>query len=361
MPGPQEPPGQLYNLAEDPDETNNLYAEHPEIVAELSAELERVIREGRSRPMPAIEGERASASHKAMVDASSLHGKVMCGYQGWFTCEGDGSGRGWTHWARNRRRPFGPGNVTVDLWPDMSEYEPEERFATGFRHADGRTAEVFSSYHPRTVLRHFEWMRDYGIDGAFLQRFATRLRSNDSRAHVDAILANVRRAASATGRVYCVMYDLSGLHEGEVAMVAEDWRRLHRQMKITDDPGYLHHRGRPLVAVWGVGFADGRDYTLDECAKLVDRLKAEGCSVMLGVPTGWRDLHRDAVRDETLHAILAAADVISPWTVGRYRTPAGAERHAQEYWKLDFEWCRERGIDYMPVVFPGFSWHNLNG
>src|SRR5512141_361296 len=32
------------------------------------------------------------------VDATTLTGKVMCGYQGWFTAQGDGAGRGWTHW-----------------------------------------------------------------------------------------------------------------------------------------------------------------------------------------------------------------------------------------------------------------------
>ena len=25
------------------------------------------------------------------------------------------------------------------------------------------------------------------------------------------------------------------------------------------------------------------------------------------------------------------------------------------------EWCRERRIDFLPVVYPGFSWHNLHG
>ena len=49
------------------------------------------------------------------VDTSTLNGKVMTGYQGWFNCRGDGAGLGWTHWARNRHKPFGPGNVTVDL------------------------------------------------------------------------------------------------------------------------------------------------------------------------------------------------------------------------------------------------------
>jgi arylsulfatase A len=43
-------PGQLYNLAQDPGETNNLYSKHPEIVAELKALLEDSKKSGRSAP-----------------------------------------------------------------------------------------------------------------------------------------------------------------------------------------------------------------------------------------------------------------------------------------------------------------------
>ena len=50
-PGPGEPKGQLYNLARDPSETHNLYADRPAIVARLSALLEKQKREGRSRPL----------------------------------------------------------------------------------------------------------------------------------------------------------------------------------------------------------------------------------------------------------------------------------------------------------------------
>jgi hypothetical protein len=119
------------------------------------------------------------------------------------------------------------------------------------------------------------------------------------------------------------------------------------------------------VAVWGIGFNDHRDYTLAECRRLVEFLKndpeAGGCTVMLGVPTNWRTLNGDAVSDPALLEIAAMADIISPWTVGRYSTPAGAARYAENTLKPDLEWCSKRGIDFLPVVFPGFSWHNMKG
>src|SRR5579884_190632 len=53
------------------------------------------------------------------LDRSTLTGKVMCGYQGWFTTPGDGSGRGWRHYPA--RGQFKPGFCGIDLWPDVSE------------------------------------------------------------------------------------------------------------------------------------------------------------------------------------------------------------------------------------------------
>jgi len=48
-PEPGDPKGQLYNLREDPAETKNLYLRHPEIVARLEAEMERIKTSGSSR------------------------------------------------------------------------------------------------------------------------------------------------------------------------------------------------------------------------------------------------------------------------------------------------------------------------
>jgi len=42
--------GQLYDLAEDLGESNNLYAEKPELITELTDLLERLVMDGRSTP-----------------------------------------------------------------------------------------------------------------------------------------------------------------------------------------------------------------------------------------------------------------------------------------------------------------------
>ena len=304
-----------------------------------------------------------SGPHTAGVDTSTLIGKVMCGYQGWFAAEGDGSDLGWRHYAG--RDGFQPGCCTFDLWPDMSELDADERYPTSFKHANGTTAELFSPYNKKTVLRHFEWMARYGIDGVFVQRFGASLRSPQHLNHRNVVTDNVREGANRSGRTWAIMYDLSGLREGDIErIVFDDWRQLVDRMQIHNDRAYQRHRGHPVVAVWGIGFNDERRYTLDECDKLVRFLKDDpkygNNTVMLGVPTGWRTLSRDAVNDEKLHAIIRRADIVSPWTVGRYHTPRAARRHAQEWIVPDVAWCRTANLDYLPVAFPGFSWHNLH-
>ncbi len=290
------------------------------------------------------------------AEPPGLAGRVLCGYQGWFTCAGDGAERGWIHWSRDRTR-MAPGTATVDLWPDVSGLPAEDRFDTEFRHPDGRVAQVFSSQRAGTVDRHFEWMKQHGIDGAFLQRFGVGLAYEPGRRTRDTVLGHVRAAARRHGRVWALMYDLSGMKAEDVPRLIEDWRRLR---DITAEPGYLHHAGRPLVAVWGAGFNDGRKYGVAECAQLVDALQADGLSVMLGVPFHWRVGTRDAVADPALTQLCARVQVVSPWSVGRYRDEATLASSAALR-TGDVAWCRERGVFYLPVVFPGFSWHNLKG
>jgi hypothetical protein len=299
--------------------------------------------------------------HHAGVDASTLTGKVMCGYQGWFAAESDASGRGWTHWEW--RNKFEPGSCKIDLWPDVTELDHDERYATPFKLADGRSAEVFSSFNEKTVLRHFKWMQDYGLDGVFVQRFITQTASPKSLRHVNVVLDHCRAGANLYGRTYAVMYDLSGLGGGQMQRVMDDWRLLMDRMQITKDPAYQRHAGKPVVAVWGFGFNDRRRYTVAEGLELVKFLKDDprygGCTVMLGVPAYWRTLDRDCVSTQTLHELILKADIVSPWTVGRFSTPAQAAQYSEKTLKSDLQWCQARGKDFMPVVFPGFSWHNM--
>ena len=294
------------------------------------------------------------------VDASTLTGKVMCGYQGWFNCEGDGANRSWVHWTKAKGTPS-PANVKVDLWPDLSELGEDEKFNTEFHLANGKPAQVFSSFKKPTVMRHFQWMEQYGIDGAFVQRFVAGAKSPSFHLHNNTVLANCREGANLHGRTYALMYDLSGLGANRIDEVIADWRNLRTRMKLCDDPAYLRHKGKPVVAVWGVGFNDKRAYTLAECLKLVDFLKTDGCTVMLGVPTYWREMKNDSMNDPLLHEILDKADIVSPWTVGRYHSPEQAAKHAEKLVKPDIAWCAEHRLDYLPVLFPGFSWHNMYG
>ncbi len=291
-------------------------------------------------------------------------GKVFCGYQGWFRCEGDGTGAGGQHYSTDRR--FEPGSCAIDLWPDVRELPATARFPTAFRHADDSVAEVFTSAHPETVRTHFRWMREYGIDGVFLQRFAVVTRDARARKSMDDIAQYVATSAKKTGRAWAVMYDLTGLKADQIDAVKADWQRLDERLRLRSDtahPGYLRHRGKPLIALWGCGFSD-RPAMLDQWRELIAFFKTDpqfgGCAIMLGVPAFWRTLDRDTIRDPVLHSIIESVDILSPWSVGRYGTPEEAAKFAARTLAPDLAWCGERDLEYLPVIFPGFSWHNLS-
>jgi hypothetical protein len=304
------------------------------------------------------------------TNPTDLTGRVVTGYQGWFRAEGDGSGLKFSHYDKRGR--FEPGACSIDLWPDLTEFDSDEKYPTEFRHKDGKVAHVFSSVNAKTVQRHFSWMSQYEIDGAFVQRFGVhgaKPHNNFRRLKFDnQKLMLCRDAAIQNDRCYALMYDLSGLADEDFERLAEDWKQLRRRMQLgTDDndTAYLRVNGKPLVAIWGVGFADDRKYSLKKAEWFVRLLKHNpewgGMSIMLGVPYRWREQRGDATKDPDLHSVLQLADVISPWSVGRYRTSQEVTRDVAQHQRLDSEWCDERKIEYLPVLFPGFSWKNLNG
>ena len=289
---------------------------------------------------------------------NSYKGLVMAGYQGWFNTPGDGSGRGWHHY--NGRNGFRPGSCSVDLWPEVSEYK--KLYKTEFSFADGKPAYVFSSHDESTVDVHFKWMQEYGLDGVFMQRFITEIRNESGLKHFNKVLNSAMKSANKYERAICVMYDLSGMQPGEEQLLLKDIAEIADRYSLKDhvkNPSYLYHNGKPLVTVWGVGFNDNRRYGLKEAAHIIDGLKSQGFSVMLGVPTQWRTLNGDTESDPRLHELIRKCDIMMPWFVGRYN-----ETTYPKYQKLveeDIQWAKKNQVDYAPLVFPGFSWGNLKG
>ena len=312
--------------------------------------------------------ERREEAPAAESPATSLTGKVMCGYQGWFRTPGDGTEIGWRHYSNPTTGKFEPGHAGIEIWPDMSELGEDERFDTPFRHADGRTAQVFSSAVRKTVVRHFQWMEEYGIDGVFIQRFGTEVTRGNRRADhktsraLNTVLDNCRAGARQHGRTYAMMYDLTSMKPAAIVALQEDWRYLVKEKRILEDEAYQHHAGRPVIALWGVGFRN-REYGPEEIGSLIRFLKDDpecgGLTVMLGTSTGWRNGERDAAPFAEWEPVYALADIISPWMVGRFRNREGARKYASGRAAEDLQWCREQEKEFMPVVFPGFSWSNL--
>lgn len=288
----------------------------------------------------------------------SYKGLVMAGYQGWFNTPEDGDNRGWHHLGKNDA--LKPGSCNIDLWPDVSEYS--KTYPTGFSFANGKNARIFSSSDESTVSTHFRWMKEYGIDGVFMQRFVTEIRNPSGLSHFNKVLASAMKASNQYNRAIAVMYDLSGMKPGEEKLVLKDIDGLATQYHLFDKvkcESYLYHNQKPLVCVWGIGFNDHRAYGLKESEWIIDGLKERGFSIMIGVPTYWRDLKSDTETDGHLHALIKKCDIVMPWFVGRYNE--NSYPNFKPGIKEDIRWCNENKVDYVPLVFPGFSWRNMKG
>ncbi|KAG2101804.1 uncharacterized protein F5147DRAFT_708076 [Suillus discolor] len=312
------------------------------------------------------------------ANPKTIQDKFLVGYQGWFTCPGDGepldpNHHGWLHWF-DKPLPDG-GRPNTDIWPDVSEYSPSELYpATGLKNADGEQMFLFSSRHSKTVRRHFHWMALHGVDGAFLQRFAGQCdieAGTAMRKIRDEVGDRVREAAEAEGRVFAIMYDVSGVHPDKIQRVLEqDWMHLVRDKCILDSPNYLREKGSPVIALWGFGFNE-RNHSPEVVRSITNFFRSStpgGAYLMAGVPGHWRTSTSDSdPNPEFLRVWTEEFDALSPWTIGRYGNEDDAERWGNEKVKQDFDFLKKRGdegkkrVDYIPVVLPGGSGYNLSG
>ena len=295
------------------------------------------------------------------VNATTLDGKVLCGYQGWFNTPGDGTDFGFGHWGQGLDRPGG-GRFVVDMWPDVAEYNPEDlREVPGLK-LPGSPARLYSAFRKGPVLLHTKWMRQYGIDGVFLSRFIGEAASPARSRHVNTVLANVREGCHREGRVWAMMLDLTMGRRATTAAVMDDWKFLCDKVKIREDSRYLHHQGKPVVLLWGLGFKD-RPWTSDQGEELIKFFKNDpqygGVYLIGGVDPSWRTLGGLSRTDPAWSKVYRMFDAISPWDAGRYRDDASMDRFRADVWEPDLAELKTAGKGYMPTAFPGFSWDNL--
>ncbi|MBN2183659.1 MAG: hypothetical protein JW715_17250 [Sedimentisphaerales bacterium] len=278
-----------------------------------------------------------------LVDANTLTDKVISGYQGWFRAGGDPSGQGWVHYVHG---DFS--DLTVEMWPDMSEYSDAEKYPVpGWTYSNGEQACLFSSANKKTVIRHFQWMESYGIDGVAVQRFVSGLNYNHPRESFR-IPGYAREAANRTGRTYFIMYDMSG--DENVTKIRSDWYYLVDTMKITEDGRYLHHDGKPVVGVFGF-FSDRFAASLGN--QILDIFQNDGPYQAFVVGSGqwwWR-----SETDTGWPEVFRRMDAWIPWNVGNY----SGSYASTNYWREDKYEMDSSDVLYMPLIYPGFGWDNL--
>ena len=295
------------------------------------------------------------------VDASTLHKKVLCGYQGWFRAAGDG-GSEWDHWNRDWNSPPAPntpGALTFDLWPETREYD-HQYAVPGFTRPDGSPAFLYSAADPAAMDKHFDWLRDYGLDGVVLQRFVTQLPPDNVQAWKSNVLHSVRAAANRTGRVFCLEYDLSGAARSRLfSQLTNDWIQLARTEKLTQDPRYLHENGRPVLFIFGFYPERFPDPALPK--NIIAWFKTNPVCPVTLIGSGWWNWRAGATGEWT--NIYRSFHGYCPWNTGNYTWVAGGgatnKYAATGNWPGDAAAAKDAGMFLLPQLYPGFSWDNL--
>jgi len=195
-----------------------------------------------------------------------------------------------------------------------------------------------------------------------MQRFVTEIKRPEGKRHFNKVLESALKAARKYDRAIGVMYDLSGCQPEDMKVLEDDWKELQSLFAVTDrvkNPTYIWHNKRPLLTIWGVGFNDNRKYSVADVQQMITHLKQENkVSIMLGVPYFWRTLNNDTENNPLLLTLIKNdVDIVMSWAVGRYNY--NNYLSVAEGLPKDIQWCRENKVDYVPLVFPGFSWGNL--
>ncbi|HWS01459.1 MAG TPA: T9SS type A sorting domain-containing protein [Prolixibacteraceae bacterium] len=297
---------------------------------------------------------------------SEFTGKSVAGYQVWFAAGNAASG--WVHWSGNT--PPSANKTHFEIYPDVAEYAETDLAQTALANlGNGSISKLFTSANKTVIEKHFQWMKEYGIDGVAVQRFIGNI-GGAVISSPGAAPLKIKQAAEATGRIFYICYDISstGMTATWDDVIKFDWvYNVEQNNQLTSSPAYAKVGNKPVVQVWGPGFTDNHPGTAAETIALIEFLKSRGCYVIGGTPTYWRTNTRDAkgptqplpADQESFENVYLKYDMISPWMPGRFKDNAGADNQLITM-MADKIYCDARNIKYMPVIFPGFSWSQWN-
>jgi hypothetical protein len=148
------------------------------------------------------------------------------------------------HWFKNNTPTAA--NANFDLWPDTSELDADELFSTSMTYSDGTPAKLYSAYKQKTVVRHFQMDAENNLDGVFFQRFLSDLNGANISALRNQVAVNVRVGAETYGRVFAIMYDISGYATNTlVSKLTNDWLYLVNTQRVTNSPPTFTTRANP--------------------------------------------------------------------------------------------------------------------
>jgi hypothetical protein len=291
--------------------------------------------------------EASYAGPSREVDASTLTGKVLAGYQGWFNTPNDPTDEGYVHWGV-------PGDWSIEQWPDVNDYDQTEVFAVpGISTASGEQAYLFSSANSSVVDRHFQWMREHDVDGVLVQRFNSSFmfKQNDGSyvGEPQWPVVNARDAAHREGRTWSIEYDIqksaSDAERWEtVQEVKDDWEYLTdtNGFDMLNDSHYQREAGQPVVTIFGLYVGSTNKYSNAQQADLIDYFHSRGVYVV-GAGRGSQNNGAEQLANVGLH------DAYISW---------------QGYWQggnsyVSDETALNGVAEHIPHVFPGFSWTHL--
>ncbi|MBO5797782.1 MAG: hypothetical protein J6R77_05485 [Clostridia bacterium] len=294
------------------------------------------------------------------TDVNNILGASVFGYQMWFTATA--SQAGWGHWGGGEYGNPAPGNgnLSFDIYPHVQDYL--DNGATLYKTnlgelGDGTDSMLFSSKDLAIADTHFQWLKEYELDCMAIQRFGCGFQRQLTEEENHLVM--VRDLAEKYDKTFYVMYDVSGqgtkTYDELYDAITTDWVYNVERAGVSTSTHYAHAEGKPVVCIWGItGNRNDTNYPCGATASRVIRwFQDRGYFVIIGTPD-----NSYASRKGDMLEPFAMADMISPWTVGRYdynSVPSWLPHNLS----IDTAFCEKYGIEYQPVIFPGFSWVNM--